>query len=83
MIRAAHDGDPREARPAPRSTGRSYLPPKPPADPFFERPYEASVGSEPAWEQKTADASPAPRGFSPNIKPKRKVAALFGAKKAD
>jgi hypothetical protein len=33
--------------------------------------------AEPAWERKTPAV---PRGISPNIKPKRKVAALFGAK---
>ena len=44
-------------------------------DPFFERPYEASATTEAAWESK---AAPAPRSPSPNIKPKRKVAALLG-----
>jgi superfamily II DNA/RNA helicase len=47
------------------------------SDPFFDRPYEPSApGSEPTWEKRTA---PAPR-FSPNIKPKKRVAALFGGK---
>ena len=51
-------------------------------DPFFDRPYEASASSEaPAWEK--AAAVPIARGVSPNIKPKRRVAALFGAKPAD
>jgi hypothetical protein len=36
--------------------------------------------AEPAWDKKAA--APAPRGLSPYIKPKKKVAALFGAKKA-
>ena len=49
-----------------------------PQDPFFERPYEAAASdAEPAWEHKTPAA---PRGISPNIKPKKRVAALFGAK---
>ncbi|MGH8795768.1 MAG: helicase-related protein, partial [Caldimonas sp.] len=47
-------------------------------DPFFDQPYEPSASAaEPVWERKTPAA---PRGISPNIKPKRKVAALFGAK---
>jgi superfamily II DNA/RNA helicase len=50
-----------------------------PADPFFDKPYEApsDTSSEPAaWDQK---ARPARSGVSANIKPKRKVAALFKA----
>ena len=47
-------------------------------DPFFEKPYEpSSADAAPAWE---AAARPATRsGISANIKPKRKVAALFKA----
>jgi superfamily II DNA/RNA helicase len=74
----ARDG--REGRSAPRSSGFSYAAPKAVLDPFFERPYEASTSAEPAWESKAAASTPAPRGLSPNIKPKRKVAALFGGK---
>ena len=63
---------------------RSLPVPRAPAlDPFFDRPYEASAASEPAWDTKASGQPPAPRGLSPNIKPKRKVAALFGAKKAE
>jgi len=59
------------------------VPPRPVIDPFFERPYEASATAEPAWE-KAVQSAAAPRALSPNIKPKRKVAALFGGvKKAD
>jgi len=69
--------EPREARPQ-----RSYAPPRPPADPFFDKPYEpSSSAAEPAWESKAA-AAPAAGRLSPNIKPKKKVAALFGAKPA-
>src|SRR4051812_28505955 len=70
--------DDRPARePAYRSAGAA-MPSRPPRDPFFDQPYQPSTGTgEPAWERKTP---PAPRGISPNIKPKRKVAALFGAK---
>ena len=85
--------EPREGRPDRSERGarrgwddgpapvRAYAPPKaPPRDPFFDKPYEPSSAAEPAWEQKVA--APAGR-VSPNIKPKRKVAALFSAKKAD
>jgi superfamily II DNA/RNA helicase len=49
------------------------------SDPFFDKPYEpAATSAEPAWESKTTAA---PRGLSPNIKPKKRVAALFGAKR--
>jgi superfamily II DNA/RNA helicase len=75
----ARDG--REGRSTPRSSGGfSYAIPKPVLDPFFEAPYEASATAEPAWETKASASTPAPRGLSPNIKPKRKVAALFGGK---
>jgi hypothetical protein len=48
-------------------------------DPFFEKPYEAPQReAEPAWEA-SAKAAPASRGISANIKPRRKVAALFKA----
>jgi ATP-dependent RNA helicase RhlE len=63
--------------PAARSYARE--PQRPPSDPFFDKPYEASAGeAEPAWEKNAA--APASRGLSPNIKQKKKVAALFGAK---
>ena len=64
---------------APREPRRSHRPPAPPRDPFFDRPYEASDGAEdkPTWE---AAAKGAPRaGISANIKPRRRVAALFKA----
>jgi superfamily II DNA/RNA helicase len=70
--------EPREARPQ-----RSYAPPRPPADPFFDKPYEPSTTTgEAAWESKAAAAPAAGGRLSPNIKPKKKVAALFGAKVA-
>lgn len=50
-----------------------------PVDPFFERPYEAPARSEaeaPNWERSRA---PARAGVTANIKPRRKVAALFKA----
>jgi len=46
----------------------------PPADPLFDRPYEP----EPALAEPAAAAPKAPpRGLSPNIKPRRVVAALL------
>jgi ATP-dependent RNA helicase RhlE len=76
------DDDERPARASDRRSGFAASAPAAPADPIFDRPYEASgSAAEPAWEK--PGASPTPRGLSPNIKPKKKVAALFGAKKTD
>jgi superfamily II DNA/RNA helicase len=61
--------------PLPRETPRAAAP----ADPFFDRPYEAPDSQVPPdWEA----AKPAPNVRSPNIRPKRKVAALLGGGKA-
>ena len=49
-----------------------------PADPFFDRPYEAPANEDaavPLWE--SAAKAPAARGLSPNIRQRRKVPALF------
>ncbi|MDE2397125.1 MAG: DEAD/DEAH box helicase, partial [Burkholderiales bacterium] len=56
----------RPRRPAPAS-----------ADPFFDKPYEPSGDGSAAWEKGVAPAVPA-RSLSPNIRPKKKVAALLG-----
>ncbi len=49
-----------------------------PRDPFFDRPYQAPANdAAPAWE--AAARTPTSRSISANIKPKRKVAALFKA----
>ena len=51
------------------------------ADPFFDKPYEASsvAADKPAWEQKAPGPAPiSVRGLSPNIRSKRKVASLLG-----
>jgi superfamily II DNA/RNA helicase len=52
-----------------------------PVDPFFDKPYEASTPSAVAEGSSAAAArdipAPARGGISPNIKPKRTVAALF------
>ncbi|MBL0917458.1 MAG: DEAD/DEAH box helicase [Hydrogenophaga sp.] len=67
--------EPRAARPQPAPRA-----PRAPADPFFDQPYEAK-GSDapPSWENAQRAAAAAPRGVSPNIKTRRKVAALFKA----
>ena len=76
---AADARPPRE--PAERRERREYTPHRQPAvsrDPFFDRPYESGTPSEslPSWEA-TSKANPARNGVSANIKPKKKVAALF------
>jgi len=71
----------RPDRPA-RTTSPALRTPAPSADPFFNKPYESSARDEPpAWE-KAKSASPV-KGLSSYIKPKKQVAALFGAKKAE
>ena len=64
----------------PRAPRRDFSRPAPaPRDPFFDKPYEAvatSVAAAPSWE--AAVKSPG-RSISANIKPKRRVAALFKA----
>jgi len=71
---------------APPAAVPEYRPARPPAaarassDPFFDKPYEPSSTGEAAWDATSVAAAPLARAFSPNIKPKKKVAALFGAK---
>ncbi|MFZ4480381.1 MAG: DEAD/DEAH box helicase [Rhodoferax sp.] len=65
------------ARPE-RPLRRDYSRPAPaPRDPFFDKPYEASTAAEtaPAWDATVGRHGP--RSISANIKPKRRVAALF------
>ena len=55
-----------------------YRQSQPPQDPFFDRPYEATVAPvEPASWEAAGKAQPARGGVSTNIKSKRKIAALF------
>lgn len=69
--------EPRESR-EPRENYRGFRPAVASRDPFFEKPYEASSATAaPAWE--AAAKSPTRSSVSANIKPKRKVAALFKA----
>ena len=76
---AGRSGDVREPRLV--RERREYTPHRQPVvarDPFFDKPYEASATSDaqPSWEaaSKTANAR---NGTSANIKPKKKIAALF------
>jgi superfamily II DNA/RNA helicase len=73
--RRRDDFDPRDALDAPRERRGGFRPAPINRDPFFSQPYEApSADVSPSW-----DAVPkTPRSsISANIKPKRKVAALF------
>ncbi len=73
--------DSQYARPE-RAPRRDFSRPTPASrDPFFDKPYEAVAASEavPSWE---AAVKPANRSISANIKPKRRVAALFKAETA-
>jgi superfamily II DNA/RNA helicase len=74
--RRERDDSEAERRPAPRAPSA----PRPSSDPFFDKPYEPSATAEPAWENKAPAAPVASAARSPNIKSKKKVAALFGAK---
>ncbi len=53
-------------------------------DPFFDKPYEPSSAAAAAWEaapktaQTSGGAGVGSRALSPNIRPKKKVAALLG-----
>ena len=68
--------DPRDVLDAPRDRRSSFRPAPVNRDPFFEKPYEApSTEVKPVWE--SAKPAAGPRSISANIKPKRKVAALF------
>ncbi len=85
MYREAGDAAPRERqeRREPREfRERREAPPHrqaaAPRDPFFDQPYESAAApdAQPAWEA-AAKANPSRNGVSANIKPKKKVAALF------
>ena len=69
---------PRDTQRAERPPRRDYARPQPVSrDPFFDKPYEAPSASQdnaPAWEPSVARPA---RSISANIKPKRRVAALF------
>ena len=67
---------------APAERSAAAAAPAPSRDPFFDQPYEASASAvAPAWEKPAA--APVARTLSPNIKPKKRLAALFGARPAE
>jgi ATP-dependent RNA helicase RhlE len=72
-----------EERVAPAPPQRSFerRPAAVSADPFFDKPYESTATAAPAWEAASKTSAAAARSLSPNIKPKRKVAALLGGAK--
>jgi ATP-dependent RNA helicase RhlE len=81
--RSRSDDDGRPRRDSDERSGPSrsrFTPVKPPSDPFFDKPYEASVqpvSTHVNDASSKADMAPVRGSISPNIKPKRKVAALF------
>ena len=71
------NADPRDVLDAPRERRSSFRPAPVNRDPFFEKPYEApSASAQPVWES-AKPAAGTRSSLSANIKPKRKVAALF------
>ncbi len=80
--RPRSDNDERPRRETDDRSGVSrsrFTPVKPPSDPFFDQPYEPSPQALEKASQVSSKETTAPvrAGISPNIKPKRKVAALF------
>ena len=93
MYRDAEDAQPRDVAPRERRESREprdlhqfrerreappHRQPAASRDPFFDQPYESTAApdAQPAWEA-AAKANPTRSGMSANIKPKKKVAALF------
>ena len=67
----------------PRQSAARRAPAPAPRDPFFDLPYEPSAqASSGSFSRPTETASVAP-ALSPNIKPKKKLAALFGARRSE
>jgi ATP-dependent RNA helicase RhlE len=62
--------------PAERPAWRAPIPRT--SDPFFDQPYEPAGSGTPAWESAKAAAAPPVRSVSPNIRSKKKTAALLG-----
>jgi len=72
------DDDEQEDAQKAAATARSrFVPPAKVHDPFFDRPYEPDESAAPAQASVEAVSKPRASSISPNIKPKRKVAALF------
>jgi superfamily II DNA/RNA helicase len=75
MNTGRRSGDEERREEAPRESRSRYTPAPKAVDPFFDKPYE-EIASTTVTSTPNAESSVA-RGISPNIKPKRKVAALF------
>src|SRR5438093_3582987 len=76
------DGDESRERALASRDYRPRAPAPAPRDPSFDQPYVPSANAQdPLWEKKAPAPAPARGGLSAYIKPKKKVAALFGAKK--
>jgi superfamily II DNA/RNA helicase len=76
--RRQRDDDDERRADAPAERAAARTPPAAPTDPLFDQPYEPAGAGTPQWEaSQPAPLSPR-RGLSPNIKSKRKVAALLG-----
>ena len=74
--RRREDQDPRDVLDTPHERRGGFRPAPVNRDPFFEKPYEAQAqDASPTWEPTAPRA--ARSSISANIKPKRKVAALF------
>jgi superfamily II DNA/RNA helicase len=73
-----HDREPRHE--ASRQAPSRRVSPPAPRDPFFDLPYEPSISASAPPAAAPADVVLGSRGLSPNIKPKKKLAALFGAR---
>lgn len=67
-----------ESRSDKSGSSAAYVPKAAPRDPFFDKPYEmtSDVPAIPAWEA-AAKAGPTRVGKSANIRPKKRMAALF------
>jgi superfamily II DNA/RNA helicase len=76
--RRSADEDDAGAKAVERASWRPVPPPARSADPFFDKPYEPTGSGAPAWEAGKPAASPAPRQVSPNIRSRKKTAALLG-----
>ena len=73
------DDDQEDAHPVAASARSRFVPPAKVHDPFFDRPYEPDETATPVHAPAEPVIRPRGSSISPNIKPKRKVAALFKA----
>jgi superfamily II DNA/RNA helicase len=75
-----------EERPARRAADEAVAPDRAPrrapearhSDPFFDTPYEPSGSGEPSWDSAKNSAPAVVRQLAPNIRARKKTAALLG-----